>query len=894
MALPYLNILRQLVDQQQFELLKVNAQGYWAEICDPAALPLLALACAHLGERQAAEDALARLTACLTATEFDSDARVDLAAAHILTGRLPRAAVALEAVLAENPKHALALARLAFCRMQAGKADAARDLYQRAIALSPHRLPVWSALARLHLEAGDGAAAQTAIDAASAQLQAQQADLPEPAQLIFTTQLRLLQLEQWIAVDEIGCAEAWLTERRETLNEADWAELVLGYATLLAGHDQHGAAEDALRNALEQYPDNLELISQRAELAQIQGRTMQAIQILRRAIRVAEKQEQPVVELWARLSGACLHSLDAQARMAAEQAMTLAAALIASDALPEARIRSLRLRAKLALAQVESQEQHFDAAEALFREVLAEAPYSVAALQGLGQQQMQRGRLDEAVELFERIKAIDPAKGYASLINARQFPEDDATLARMEKLARQPSLEGSVRTSLLFQLAAAWDKRKADDKAFEMAEAANAASRKFLRYEPKAHRQSCARIRHAFGKALFEHRADCGYRGADEALPVFVLGMPRSGTTLVEQIIAGHSEIFGAGELGVIPQRIQGLNRWERHVGSGRSYPDCIDDLNPYATAGIARGILDELKALAAQDKRSAKHVVDKLPHNFENIGLIKFLFPKARIISVRRDPRDIALSNYFTDYQAKHGGMGFAYDLNWIGEQLADHNLLMHHWQQLFPGEILEISYEDVVENTEAMARKMLDYIGVGWEPQVLNFNALERPVKTASVWQVRQPIYKTSQARWHRHQKHLAPLLAGTNAKITSAPIEDMVTLPTPALLTDGVGLYKDDQLDAAETAFKKLLHHLPEHAAANSMVGLIYVRKGHLDEGIALMERGLAKCPWKPEWRKDLVQAYILAGQADKAAALEKRRAPDEDALLADRVETAEAVA
>jgi hypothetical protein len=135
-----------------------------------------------------------------------------------------------------------------------------------------------------------------------------------------------------------------------------------------------------------------------------------------------------------------------------------------------------------------------------------------------------------------------------------------------------------------------------------------------------------------------------------------------------------------------------------------------VDDLTPYITRGIADGILDELRDLSESEKPGAVHVVDKLPHNFENIGFIKFLFPKAKIISVRRDPRDIAISNYFTDYQAKHGGMGFAYDLTDIGEQLADHNLLMHHWHRLFPGEILEIHYEEVVDDLAGSARKLLE----------------------------------------------------------------------------------------------------------------------------------------------------------------------------------------
>lgn len=347
-------------------------------------------------------------------------------------------------------------------------------------------------------------------------------------------------------------------------------------------------------------------------------------------------------------------------------------------------------------------------------------------------------------------------------------------------------------------------------------------------------------------------------------------GRPRSGTTLVEQILAGHSQIFGAGELSIIPSRIQGLNRWERHVGSGRAYPDCVDDMTPYVTRGIADGILKELQEYAPE----AKHVVDKLPHNFENIGLIKFFFPNAKIISVRRDPRDIAISNYFTDYQAKHGGMGFAYDLTDIGQQLADHNLLMHHWHQLFPGEILEINYEDVVEDLESSARKMLDYIGVAWEPQVLAFNELERPVKTASVWQVRQPVYKTSKAKWESYKNYLTPLIEGTNAKIEWEPIE-MIALPEPGLLTEGIDLYKQDKLDEAEYCFKKLLHHIPNHATANFMVGLIYMHKNHLQEGVVLMEEGYKRCPWNRNWRKDLIQAYEMVGDTDKAKKLKRKK-------------------
>src|SRR5690606_5192800 len=170
-----------------------------------------------------------------------------------------------------------------------------------------------------------------------------------------------------------------------------------------------------------------------------------------------------------------------------------------------------------------------------------------------------------------------------------------------------------------------------------------------------------------------------------------------------------------------------------------------------------------------------------------------------------------------------------------------------------------------------EREARRMLDYVGVAWEPQVLNFNELERPVKTASVWQVRQPLYTTSMARWMRYQEHLGPLIAGTNARIEWQAITDMQALPVPGLLETAVQAYRDEQLDDAERALKQLLQHIPEHAAANFILGLIYLRKGYPADGIALMEQAQQRCPWNNRWRQDLARAYELTGQSDKAAAL-----------------------
>lgn len=858
-------ILRLLSDQQQFQALKIQTLHYLSETSDLQAKPLLALAYFHLGERTKSVVVVKEIDAKLN--DLTTDAQIDLAAVYCLFWRIQEAVELLEPVVASEPKNSLAIARLAWCRVQQENLDAARELYQQSAELAPHRLPVWIALIKLHLESEDIKNAQQTLESAVEVLQSQHTEMLEQSVQLFTAQLRCLQLEIWITSKNLVEAEQWLAERREQLTENEWVELIKHSSSLLAGTGQHAAAEETLKEALKHYPEQLKLIYALSELAQLQGRTQQSIQLLRRLIALAKKQDKPVVGYWARLSNVCLHNFGIQARKAAEKADELVGEMVENDEMTTEMIGALRLQVKNALAQVECQDQNFDKSEELFNEVLAESPYFLPALQGLGQQQMQCGKIDEAIALFERIKEVDPAKGYSSLINVRRFPDDKAALVRIEKIARQPSMEGEVRSGLLLQLASAYEKHKEYDKAFTLASEANDASKKLLTYDPKTHRQRCARIRHRFSRELYQHRTDCGYRGEDESLPVFVLGMPRSGTTLVEQIIASHSQIFGAGELGLIPSRIQGLNRWERHIGSGRHYPDNVDDLSPYVVKGIAKGILTELKELAEDAKPDAKFVVDKLPHNFENVGLIKFIFPKAKIISVRRDPRDIAVSNFFTDYQAKHGGMGFAYDLEWIGEQLADHNLLMHHWQQVFPNEILEINYEDVVEDTEGQARRLLDYIGVEWEPQVLAFNELDRPVKTASVWQVRQPIYKSSTAKWMRYQNHLAKLIQGTNKRIEWDVI-DMLNLPEPAMLQTGVELFNQQKMDEAEYEFKKLLHHIPDHAAANFMVGTVYAVKGHLQEAIALMEKGVEKCPWNKNWRNDLIQAYEMADETEKA--------------------------
>lgn len=909
--------LRDLVVHQEFEALKKGCLACLIRFPENTAVKvLLALSRVHLQENEQDDDLnnTLELLHKQAQSSFDQDALCDLAFVYIAQKKLDQARELLQGILEVAPKHDLALARLAWCYMVQGESQKALLLFDRSLMLYPQRISAQLSRIKLLVNAyrvfiqKDGleldqldsqsamkrenlAAVTSALEESFFLLHTQKNNTPARLWQSYKVQLQRLQLQLWVTLEDYALAEQWIeTEASVALSvseqgkekekkraelekqEASYSYWGVQYATLLAEHDQQVVAESFLKEMLTHYPTNLPILLCLSELMQITGKLQPALALLRKAT----EQDQDNSDLWCRLAQACLNTMTMTelARHAANKAHALVEVMVVGAPYSTEQVAAHRLQAKSTLAAVAFQEEKFDEAEGLFLEVLAEKPYFLPALSGLGQQWMQQGRIDEAVSLFEKIKEVNPAQGISALIGAHHFPEDEATLEDFEEYAKLPSLEGSLRSNLLFKLATAWEKRKQYDKAFEIAKQANDASLRTLKYDPKAHRNRSARIRYAFSSSLYKHRAGSG---VSSTLPVFVVGMPRSGTTLIEQIIAGHSDIFGAGELDLIPTVMQGLNRWERHVGSGREYPDCIDDLTIDVSQGIANNLLKELQDYSPD----AKYIVDKLPHNFENIGLIKFLFPNARIISVRRDPRDIALSNYFTNYHAKHDGMGFAYDLTHIGEQLADHNLIMHHWQQVFPNQILEVHYEQVINDLEGSARKMLDYIGVEWQPEVLKFNELERSVKTASVWQVRQPLYKTSKARWRHYKGKLAPLIKAINKSIESAPIE-MLTLPVAGFLQTGVAHFEQGELDEAERCFKKMLHHNPDHAACQYMTGLVYFNKGYFDEGIPLVESAVRALPWRQTWRESLRQAYQHTGQMDKYNALAKL-APYSNALF-----------
>jgi hypothetical protein len=240
---------------------------------------------------------------------------------------------------------------------------------------------------------------------------------------------------------------------------------------------------------------------------------------------------------------------------------------------------------------------------------------------------------------------------------------------------------------------------------------------------------------------LREHGA-----GEPSNLPIFIVGMPRSGTTLIEQILASHPQVIGAGELNALRNAAERLG----------PLPEAFAGLTPQAATQVGRDYLAHVTPLA----RGRAHVVDKMPGNFLHAGLIAAALPGARIIHSRRDAVDTCLSCYSKLFS---GEQPFAYDFGELGRFHRGYEALMAHWRTLLPPEcFIEIDYEEVVDDLEGQARRLIAFLGLPWDEACLNFHQSRRVVRTASMNQVRQPIYRGSKGRWRQYAGHLQPLLA------------------------------------------------------------------------------------------------------------------------------------
>ncbi|MCB9838335.1 MAG: sulfotransferase [Phycisphaeraceae bacterium] len=447
------------------------------------------------------------------------------------------------------------------------------------------------------------------------------------------------------------------------------------------------------------------------------------------------KRHPKVAAIWGVLSAAQVGLGDtAEARRSAQKGLKLD---------PD----SVDLRLRLGLTYIA--EHRFDDAAGEFRKALALQPDRQWTIRCLCDALTRLGRHDEALALLRphvEGRPWSPGLGLAYLKCCVATGRFEEGLKLAEPLIADTTMPSQPRTVMLFQVADCFAGAGMFDRAFEVYTLANeCAGREF---DPVRNRREVDRMIQAWTpEALAE--LDRPKRRTDRF--VFIVGMPRSGTSLVEQIIASHPRAFGAGELdciNIIASRLAGS-------GDGPTYLHQLDRLTPRALDAGAKEYTEALRKVAP----GAEIVTDKMPANTRHLGLIAAMLPQARIIHCVRDARDTCVSCYFHDF---HGaGNAFAYDLENLGSRYTDYWRLMRHWKRTLDIPILDVEYEEMVADQEAQSRRLIEFVGLGWDGRCLDFFKTKRLVKTVSAEQVNKPMYRSSIGRWRRYERRLGPLL-------------------------------------------------------------------------------------------------------------------------------------
>lgn len=363
-----------------------------------------------------------------------------------------------------------------------------------------------------------------------------------------------------------------------------------------------------------------------------------------------------------------------------------------------------------------------------------------AALTGLGRMDEAASYLKEAIE-----RRIDVAAAYYDLVQTRKFTEEPAEFQSILRELNRPGLKPEAKASLNYAAGKVGNDLKRYAQAFDHFRKAKQAEGH--EFDIDQYRRFIDLTIETFTPDFFAARS--GYGNSSEA-PVFVVGMPRSGTTLTEQICASHPEAHGAGELSK-------LRRVANAIGLQASASDFSKPISTI-TEGLSKTLAHEHHSYLRERAPTAQRIIDKMPHNFELIGLLSLLFPKARIIHCRRDAIDNCVSCYVLPFNSTHG---YNADLQALGLYYREYDRLMRHWNEVFPGRIFENRYETLVENQEAQSRRLIDYLGLPWDDACLRFFDREGAVTTPSRWQVRQPIYKSSVRRWKNFEAEITPLI-------------------------------------------------------------------------------------------------------------------------------------
>jgi len=521
----------------------------------------------------------------------------------------------------------------------------------------------------------------------------------------------------------------------------------------------------------------------------------------------------------------------------------------------------------------------FDEAIAQYRAALASEPDDAAILNLLASAMLVAGHLDDAARVYESAVELAPHNlgiqlNYAAI---RKFAQGDSRLAVLEELAtREEKLSDHERIALHFTLGKAFADLEDGGRSFHHLDIGNRIKRKHVTYDEHGTLAHFDRVREFFSQDLLRAKSGHGY---PSDAPVFVLGMPRSGTSLVEQILAGHPRVFGGGELKHVAEVTS-----EFAARLTRGFPEMLPFMTDDDFGALGQTYVERVRASAA----SVDRIVDKMPSNFLFVGLIHLALPRARIIHVKRDPVDTCLSCFSLLFSEEQP---FAYDLAEVGRYYKAYEALMAHWRAVLPqGAMLELQYEDLVKDLEGQARRLIQYCGLDWDQRCLSFHGTRRPVKTASVAQVRAPINSDSVGRWRLYGTRLMPLLDVLGVDPPQSEVAEQSGFVAGAPQTQsvpkesGIGvdtriehvfqlaskLQQLGKLEQVERLLIAVLAARPDHIDSLSMLGSLCANANRLDEAKTCFERMIAANPNSGEAYGSLAAIHSSCRELDAALA------------------------
>ena len=551
---------------------------------------------------------------------------------------------------------------------------------------------------------------------------------------------RALQLDPKLQSAQLALVQALTgtgrTEEADELMQAFLrADPVRELIAQAAEHHRAGRLEDAetvYREILRRDPRNLEALRLLALIAMKTEHYGQAESLLKRAVEIAPD----FLAAWIDLSRAQLERQELQAALASiERAVQL-----------NPRSASVQIN----LANVQARSGDHDQAIESYRRATELSPDPPGGYLGLGNTLKTVGRQAEAIAAYRRATVMRPdlSEAWWSLSNLKTFRFEDHEIESMQHQLEVPGISDEAQVQFSFALAKANEDRGDHARAFEMYERGNRKRRALENYDPVETEFINERIVKVFDAGFLARHAG---RGHPDPAPIFVVGLPRSGSTLIEQILASHSEVDATHELPEAGRVIQQINR---NRSDRVTYPEAVRDFDDGTWAALGRAYIDQ----TLQHRRSAPYFIDKMPNNFASIGLLNLILPNAKFINARRHPLDTCLSCY---KQLFARGQPFTYDLTELGEYYLQYERMMAHWYAVLPGRILDVQYESVVADQAAQTRRLLEFCGLRWEDACLRFHETERAIRTASSEQVRRPIYSSSVGVWKHYSQELAGLI-------------------------------------------------------------------------------------------------------------------------------------